>query len=215
MMKTLVLLLVQAIAFSPPVAATTLRFDALDETHPVMEPFIEGDYRVTGTAPLGLLGGNQALDIDIVLGPFSKAYNVTRIDGALFRWLSLDIRPINKDYLFPENPQTDVIISGFRQGRLQGNSDGTSQGGGETVAAPLGFTAIDQLTITGQLTQNARDKIRNTPFAADLHLYIDNITLGPAVVPVPAGITLLAGGLACLGLTRRIRRRSGPTRQET
>lgn len=191
----------------PATAATVLQFDELTWARDPSLPLSEGDYQVTGTP---MIGGVGALDVDIALGPFSDTYHVARTDGGLFSWLSLDVLPIGSTYQFPNNPQTDLIISGYLGGVLQGQTGGTSQNGAQIISATSGFGTIDLLEITGQMTPNALYMMDLIGY--DVHFHIDNIALdavpSPSPVPLPAGIGLLAGGLACLGLTRRPRRRT-------
>lgn len=206
-------------AMAAPASAAVLTFDGLNGQFPGSTEYREAGFRVFSEGS-GDFGGHGNLHVDIAMGPFTHRYSVARVDGRMFSLQSLNVAPLGTTFLYPDRPNDDVEITGFRGNTAVASLMGSAQAGARRLNAGSAFNRIDRLDITGRWTPNVAAAF-NAGLVDDVHLAVDNVSLGApgvggrnpaapgmATVPLPAGGALFLGALGMLALLRRARSRS-------
>jgi hypothetical protein len=177
---------VAALAFgagAASAATVTVTIDFGTVRGGVASPYVEDGFEIAGDF---LFLGGESPDILMTLDSGTRLLTVTRSGGGTFSLVGFDYRCLTSF--------VDCVFS--VTGGLAPFSASASAGDNSLITVrPTGFTDLDSLFFT-----------LDTGVAL-----IDNIVLryeDPAVIPLPAGLPLLAAGLGALGLMARRRRKA-------
>lgn len=158
-------------------ATVQVKLDFGTATGTPTSPYVEDGFEVSGTA-LGLAdAGNPA--VSILLDRDTTVLTLKRVGGGLFSLLSFDYSCI------PGLCNFSVGSTAITSGSLNFDDFAT--------VSPAGFLDIASLVFTRNSSDHLLDNI--------ILSYEDTPPLAP--IPLPAGLPLLLGGLAGLGLMAR------------
>lgn len=208
-------IVVGILGFVTPATAATMTFDNL-WADPFAKTYTENSILASGNGNLGLYSGNGGLHFDD--GGTSAPSTVSFSMASSFNAVSFLLDPVAFDFIVCSGPSNcaqqtylNVLVQGFRDGALVSNLSFDMGASPDPYLFNLGsaFTNLTSLLVAVILPDfNAYEALPGvtsaSPCAPCSHFNIDNVTLAP--VPLPAGLPLVASGLALLAFVARRRR---------
>lgn len=177
-------------------------------------PYEEAGYLFEPLDPLSSIGGfgEEKLHVDIIGGPYSSTFRLSRVDAMRFDLKSVLMEPIGGPVILdPQGApfENNVTFIGYRGATEVGRSNASSQDGQDkTLSFGSILDNVDSVVIQGFLAGNECTRF----CAQDIHFTLDNFVVyktddAIAAIPLPASGLLLVGGLGAVALVSRRKRR--------